>query len=63
MLKELESISLRSITTRLWVKNLIKPIFIMMAFVQAEREANCPLHLWAAEQMMPYFLRCSTGRV
>jgi len=63
MLKELESISLRSITTCLWVQNLIKPVFIMMAFVRAEREANWPLHLWDVEQMMPYFLRCSTGRV
>ena len=55
MLKELESISLRSITTCLWVQNLIKPVFIMMAFVRAERKANWPLHLWAVEQMMPYF--------
>ena len=27
----------------------------MMVFVRAEREANWPLHLWAVEQMMPYF--------
>jgi len=37
MLKELESISLRSITTRLWVQKLIKPVFIMTAFVRAFR--------------------------
>ena len=55
MLKELESISLRSITTCLWVQNLIKPVFIRTAFVRAEREANWPLHLWEVEQMMPYF--------
>jgi len=55
MLGALESISVRSITTRLWVQNLIKPVFIMMAFVRAEREADWPLHLWAVEQMMPYF--------
>jgi len=63
MLKELESISLRSITIRLWVQNLIKLVFIMMAFVRAERKANWPLHLWAVEQMMPYILHCFTGRV
>jgi len=40
MLKKLESISLRSIKTRLWVQTLIKPVFIMMAFIRAEREAN-----------------------
>ena len=55
MVRVLESISLRSITTRLWVQNLIKPVFIMMVFVRAEREADWPLHLWAVEQMMPYF--------
>ncbi|KAI8514535.1 hypothetical protein Bbelb_071260 [Branchiostoma belcheri] len=47
MLGALESISSRSITTRLWVQNLIKPVFIMVVFVRAEREADWPLHLWA----------------
>jgi hypothetical protein len=55
MLGALQRNSLRSITTRLWFQNLIKPVFIMMVFVRAEREADWPLHLWAVEQMMPYF--------
>lgn len=55
MLGALENISLKSVTTRLWVQNLIKPVFIMMVFVRAEREGDWPLHLWAVKQMMPYF--------
>jgi len=33
----------------------VKPVFIMMAFIRAEREAEWSLHLWAFEQMLPYF--------
>ena len=56
MLGTLESLSLQSMTTRLWVENLIKPVFIMMVFVRAEREADWPCHLCAVEQMIPYFI-------
>lgn len=51
----LEDRSRVSRTTRLWVDNLIKQVFIMMAFVRAKREEDWPLHLWAAIQMIPYF--------
>ena len=42
-------------TTRLWLDNLIKPVFIIMLFIRAEREGDWPLHLFATHQMMPYF--------
>ena len=51
----LEIKAAESRTTNLWVDNLIKPVFIMMLFVRAEREADWSLYLWAVAAMMPYF--------
>ena len=42
-------------TSKLWVDCLIKPVFIMMMYVRAEREGDWPLHLVAVKQMLPYF--------
>ena len=53
LMAELERRSTQSRTTKLWVENLVKPVFIMMAFIRAEREAEWSLHLWAFEQMIP----------
>ena len=33
---------------------LLKPVFIMMMYVRAEREGDWPLHLVAVKQMLPY---------
>ena len=41
-------------TSKLWVDCLIKPVFIMMMYVRAEREGDWPLHLVAVKQMLPY---------
>ena len=49
----------KSRTANLWTDNLIKPVFIMVIFVRAEREADWPLHLWAVEEMLPYFFASS----
>ena len=49
----------KSRTAKLWTDNLIKPVFLMMIFVRAEREADWPLHLWAVEEMLPYFFAAS----
>ena len=54
MLGVFVSTSLRRITTSLWVQELVKPIFIMMVSVRAEREVNWPLNLGAGEQMRSY---------
>ena len=40
-------------TTKLWVENLIKPVFILMLFVRFEREADWLLHLWTVRAMIP----------
>ena len=38
LMDTLETKTTKSMTTQLWVQNLVKPVFIMMAFVRAERE-------------------------
>lgn len=55
MMSTLTVIAERSRTTKLWVDNLLKPVFLMMMFIRAEREADWPLHLWVVRHMMPYF--------
>ena len=55
MIISLETISEQSKTTRLWVDCLIRPVLLMMLFVRVECEGNWPLHLWAVQEMMPYF--------
>ena len=55
LMVELERRATESRTSKLWLDNLIKPTFIMMQFVRAEREADWPLHLLSVEMMMPYF--------
>ena len=38
-----------------WLKNLIRPVFLMMLFIRAEREGDFPLHIYACKEMLPYF--------
>ena len=54
-MERLDTQAALSTTTKLWVDNLIKPVLIMMIFVWAEREGDWPLHMWAVQQMIPYF--------
>ena len=51
----LEDLATESKTTKLWVDVLIKPMYIIMMFIRAEREGDWPLHLEAFSLMMPYF--------
>ena len=55
LMNNLAQIAAESSTAQLWIENLVKPVFIMMAFVRAEREGDWPLHLWAVKEMLPYF--------
>jgi hypothetical protein len=55
----LEALGEQSKTTKLWLDCLIRPVLLMMLFVRAEREGEWPLHLWAVQKIMPYFLYCS----
>jgi hypothetical protein len=45
----------RSRMAKVWVDVVIKPVFIMMQYIRAEREGDWPLHLEAVQQMMHYF--------
>ena len=42
-------------TTKLWVDVIIKPLFLCLQFIRAEREGNWPLHLEAVKNMIPLF--------
>ena len=42
----LEKIASKSRTSKHRIDCLIKPVFIMLMFIRAEREGNWPLHLW-----------------
>ena len=55
LLTRLERAASASKTSKLWVNCFIKPVFIMMMYVRAEREGDWPLHLVAVKQMLPYF--------
>jgi hypothetical protein len=55
LLSHLDSKASSSRTAKLWIDNLIKPVFIMMLFVRSEREADWALHLSAVNEMLPYF--------
>ena len=42
LMKVMEDIAVKSKTAKLWVDMLIKPVFIIMMFVRAEREGDWP---------------------
>jgi hypothetical protein len=55
LLARLDHAASTSNTSKLWVDCFIKPVFIIMLYVRAEREGDWPLHLLAVKQMLPYF--------
>ena len=55
LIEVLKQRSKLSLTSKLWLDCLIKPVLIMMAFVHAERGGDWPLHIYATSQMIPYF--------
>lgn len=57
----LSDLASKSRTSKLWIDIIIKPVFIMMKFVRAEREGEWMLHLEALREMLPYFF--SAGHV
>ena len=57
----LDNLCSRSRTTKLWISNIVRPTFIIMKFVRAERENDFLLHLKAVEDAIPYFF--SAGHV
>ena len=59
--EHLEEISKRSKTSAAWVQNVVKPVFLIMLFVRAEREGDWLLHLYSCWEMMPYFYAANHG--
>ena len=59
LIKHLDYLADKSKTAKLWIDCLIKPVFIMMLYVRAEREGDWPLHLAAVRKMLPYFFSSS----
>ena len=55
LLQELDAISVKSKTSQLWVDCPIKPIFIILKYIRAEREADWALHLDTVKEMIPLF--------
>ena len=50
-----EEIRKRSVLADMWVQNLLKPVFLILLYIRAEREGEFVLHLYACKKMMPYF--------
>ena len=57
--RALDDAAAHSRTTKLWVNCLIKPVFNIMKYVRAEREADRCLHLACVSEMMPLFFAAS----
>ena len=55
LMTALDSIANQSRTTKLWIDVLVKPVFLMMAYIRAEREGDWLLHLTTFRKMLPYY--------
>ena len=51
----LEERATESKTCKLWLDCLLKPVFLTMDFIRAEREGNFPLHVATLKSMHPYY--------
>ena len=51
----LDQLSQSSRTCKLWIDCLIRPVFIILKYVCAEREGDWHLNLLCVEAMIPYF--------
>ena len=47
--------SSKSMLSKHWVDNLIKPVILIKMYVRTEREGDFSLHVNACYKMMPYF--------
>ena len=50
---ELEDLSSKSKTCKMWVDLIIKPTFLLMLHSRSDHEGDFALHLYAAKQMLP----------
>ena len=51
----LDLCSSKSMLSKHWVDNLIKPVILIKIYVRTEREGDFSLHVHARYKMMPYF--------
>ena len=51
----LDDISSKSRTAKLWTDCLIRPMFTILKYIRAEREADWALHLQTVKEMKPLF--------
>ena len=59
LLQALDDAASHSRTAKLWVNCHIKPVFTIMKYIRAEREADWCLHLACVREMMPLFFAAS----
>ena len=55
LMQELKARASKSRTAKHSVENLILPVLLMLMFIRAEREGELALHLWAVNEIIPYF--------
>lgn len=51
----LQSLSVQSLTSKIWINLLIRPLLLCLLYVRAEKEGNFILHLYCVQEMLPYF--------
>ena len=51
----LDAIAMQSRTSKLWVDCLIKPVFTILKYTQAERESDWHLHVDMVKKIIPLF--------
>lgn len=51
----LDDLTRQSRTAKMWIENLIKPVFLIMRYVRSEREADWALHLDCVNSMLDMF--------
>ena len=61
LIRELEERAKECQTCKLWLDCLVKPVFLAMDFIRAERESDFPLHVACLKAMHSYFF--AAGRV
>ena len=56
LIQWLDDLCTQSVLSEHWVKNLVKPVLLMLLYVREEREGEFSLHLYSCNKMMAYFL-------
>ena len=60
LMNKLSELSKKSLTTKAWVDNVIRPVLLINMFCRAAHEGDFALHVSSAEMMIP--LMFAAGR-